>query len=226
MKAYLFTTFTLLLVVLFALPTASAQNWRNIEGDIASGNHSIFRPLADWPDANDYRSASGAPGARYWQQRADYVIEAEIDTVNHVMTGSERITYHNNSPDELGFLWVQLDQNVRSLEHSRSYQMQGALPENISPGFRRFVGVGQFDGGYEITRVQLVDDAGRLVDTSFRIRDTIMRVNLAEPLAAGSSMSFDIDWSYRIPDSGRGGKEMVRDGWLYEMAQWFPRMSG
>jgi len=227
MKAYLTTilktTATLTLAVLIVLP-AGAQNWRNIEGDIASGNHSMFRPL-DWPDPNEYRNASGAPGYQYWQQRADYVIEAELDTVDHRIIGSERITYHNNSPDVLRFLWVQLDQNVRSIEHSRSYQMQGALPENISPAFRRFVGVGNFDGGYEISRVQLVDDMGRLEDTDWRINNTIMKVNLPEPLGPGEVMSFEIDWSYRIPDSGRGGKELVRDGWLYEMAQWFPRMS-
>ena len=224
MKACFRTIATLALAVFIALP-ATAQNWRNIEGDIASGNHSMFRPLEDWPDPNEFRNASGAPGYKYWQQRADYVIEASLDTVDHVIKGSERITYHNNSPDALGFLWVQLDQNVMSLEHSRTYQMQGALPETVSPAFRRFVGVDNFDGGYDISRVQLVDGDGRLVDAKWRINDTIMRINLPQPLAPGAVMSFEIDWSYRIPDSGRGGKERVRDGWLYEMAQWFPRMS-
>jgi len=217
---------TLLVAVLVLGPlSAEAQNWRNIEGDIASGNHSMFRPIDSWPDANTFRNASGAPGQSYWQQRADYVIEARLDTLTHRISGTERITYHNNSPDELGFLWLQLDQNVRSLENSRTYRMAGALPENISPAFRRFVGVGQFDGGYDITRVQLVTNTGRLVDTDYRIRDTIMRVNLTEPLASGEKVSFEIDWSFLMPDNGRGAKERVNDGWLYVVAQWFPRMS-
>lgn len=208
MKSLLTSIATLTLAVLIALP-AGGQNWRNIESDIASGNHSMFRPL-DWPDPNEYRNASGALGYQYWQQRADYVIEAELDTALHRIIGSERITYHNNSPDELRFLWVQLDQNVRSIEHSRSYQMQGALPENISPAFRRFVGVGNFDGGFEISRVQLVGDDGGLEDIAWRVNNTIMKINLPEPLEPGQVMSFEIDWSYRIPDSGRGDKELVR----------------
>ena len=103
--------------------------------------------------------------------------------------------------------------------------MAGALPERISPAFRQFVGVGQFDGGYDISRVQLVSSSGKLVDAKYFIRDTIMRVNLEEALEPGATMQFDIDWMYRIPNNGRGAKEKVRDGWLYEMAQWFPRMS-
>jgi len=223
------STYCLILATLFVagilLSDANAQNWRNIDGDIKAKNHSMFRSIEDWPDPTEYRNAAGAPGNKYWQQRADYVIEASLDTVRHAITGSERITYHNNSPDDLGFLWVQLDQNVRSREHSRSYQTAGALPERISPQFRQFVGVEQFDGGYDIPRVQLVSENGALVDAEYRIRNTIMRVDLPEPLASGSSMSFEIDWSYPIPDNGRGAKELVNDGWLYEMAQWFPRMS-
>jgi hypothetical protein len=214
----------LLLAALIALPV-SGQNWRNIEGDIASGNHSSFRPIDSWPDPNEYRSASGAPGQAYWQQRADYVIEARLDTDEHRLHGSERITYHNNSPDALTFLWVQLDQNVRSLENSRTYRTEAALPENISPAFRQFVGVDQFDGGYDITRVQLVNASGQLVDATYRIRDTIMRINLDRTLQPGDQVSFDIDWSFRIPDNARGAKERVEDGWLYLIAQWFPRMA-
>lgn len=202
-----------------------AQNWRNIDGDIKAKNHSMFRPIEDWPAPNSIRNAGGAPGQSYWQQRADYVIRASLDTTNHVIKGSERITYHNNSPDALRFVWVQLDQNVVSLEHSRSYKTATALPERISPAFRQFVGATQFDGGYDISRVQLVGTNGVLTDASYFINDTIMRVNLDGALQPGSAVSFDIDWTYAIPNGGRGAKEKVRDGWLYEMAQWFPRMS-
>jgi hypothetical protein len=216
----------LLAAALLLLATASgigAQNWLHDDG--SKTNRSIFRPIAEWPDANEFRNAAGAPGYAYWQQKADYRIRASLDPETHVLTGSERITYHNNSPDRLGFLWLQLDQNVRSLEHSRSYQMQGALPEDMSEAFRRFVGAEPFDGGHKIARVQVVDGEGRLVDAPYRINNTIMRVDLPEPLESGGVVEFEVDWSFLVPDRGRGGKELVGDGWIYEMAQWFPRMS-
>ena len=102
-----------------------AQHWLHDDG--SRTNRSIFRPL-DWPDPTTLRNAAGSPGPEYWQQQVDYDIEARLDTVEHKVYGSEHITYSNNSPDELRYLWVQLDQNVRSLEHSRAYQSQGALP--------------------------------------------------------------------------------------------------
>ena len=185
----------------------------------------MFRQLDEWPDPTTYRTAAGYPGRDYWQQQVDYKIEASLDTVSQVVTGSERITYHNNSPDELSFLWVQLDQNVRSIEHSRSYKMRGALPDSIPERFRQFYNPVPFDGGYTISRVQLVDASGALIDADYRIQNTIMKVNLEEPLQSGEQVEFEIDWSYPIPTNGRGAKEKVKDGWLYEMAQWFPRMS-
>ena len=215
---------TAILGVLLLVPApGAAQYWLHDDG--SETNRSIFRPIDAWAAPNEFRSASGAPGYAYWQQRADYVIEARLDAENHVLNGSERVTYRNNSPDRLDFLWLQLDQNVRSLEYSRAYEAQAALPEQISPAFRRYVGVEQFDGGHDITRVQLVTTGGVLVDAEYRINGTIMRIDLVETLEPGGEVDFEIDWSFRIPDSGRGGKELVADGWLYEMAQWFPRMS-
>jgi hypothetical protein len=205
----------------FLPSAANAQSW--LHDDSSKTNRSIFRPL-DWPAPNDLRNGAGSPGARYWQQQVDYSIDARLDTVEQVIHGSERITYHNNSPDQLRYLWVQLDQNVRSLEHSRAYQLQGPLPEEISPRAREFFGQGPFDGGHIVTRVQLVED-GQLVDTRHLINGTVMRVDLARPFAGGEGVQCEIDWSYRIPSSGRGGKDQVSDGWIYEMAQWFPRLA-
>jgi len=215
---------TLLLAALLdpATPLA-AQQWLHDDG--SKSNRSIFRMLEDWPAANEYRNGAGMPGPRYWQQQVDYVIQASLDTTDHSIRGTERITYHNNSPDALRYLWFQLDQNTRSLEHSRAYQVQGALPERISPQAMRYVGLQPFDGGFDLSRVQLVDGAGTLVDADYRINNTVMRLNLAAPLAPGDVQVMEIDWSYRIPDQGRGGKELVSDGWIYEMAQWFPRLS-
>jgi Peptidase family M1 domain len=212
------------LITLLTVPTSFAQRWLNVEGDIKSKNHSMFRPIEDWPDPTTYRNAGGAPGSDYWQQQADYVIETSLDTLSHSVSGSETITYHNNSPDVLNFVWIQLDQNVRSIENSRTYQMAGALPERISPQFRRFVGVGQFDGGYTLSRVQ-AQDGNRMVDAEHYVRNTIMKINLPRPLSPGETVDLGISWSFPIPDNGRGAKEQVNDGWLYEIAQWYPRMS-
>jgi hypothetical protein len=198
-----------------------AQHW--LHDDSSRTNRSMFRAL-DWPDPTSLRNAAGSPGPAYWQQQVDYKIEARLDTVEHKIYGSEHITYTNGSPDRLRYLWVQLDQNVRSIEHSRSYKTEGALPEELSPRARAFLGREQFDGGYNVTRVQ-VAGAGGLADTRHIINGSEMRVDLLQPLESGGAVEFEIDWDYRIPDDGRGGKERVDDGWLYEMAQWFPRLS-
>ncbi len=213
----------ILLLALILPAPIQAQHWLHDDG--SRTNQSIFRLMGEWPTPNSYRTGAGSPGPDYWQQRVDYVIETRLHPEDHTVSGSERITYHNNSPEDLGFLWVQLDQNVRSIEHSRSYQMQAALPEEISPQFRRFVGLMQFDGGYTISRVQLVGHEGELVDADYRINNTIMRINLPHPLPAGEVMELEIDWSFPVPDRGRGAKEQIGDEWIYELAQWFPRMS-
>jgi len=224
MKHSVIPALGLTFIFAFLVPApAEGQHWLHDDG--SRTNQSIFRLMDEWPTPNTYRTGAGSPGPSYWQQRVDYVIETRLDTVNHVVSGSERITYHNNSPEDLTFLWVQLDQNVRSIQHSRSYQMQGALPEEISPGFRRFVGLSQFDGGHNITRVQLVGHEGDLVDADYRINNTVMRINLPHPLPSGEVMELEMDWNFLVPDRGRGAKERLTDGYIYELAQWFPRMS-
>jgi hypothetical protein len=211
----------LLAVVLTPAPSA-AQQWLHDDG--SKTNKSMFRVIDELPDPNDYRNAAGMPGPRYWQQQADYRIQVSLDTTDHSVHGSERITYHNNSPDVLRFLWLQLDQNQTSVEHSRSRAAQGALPERMSPGAMRFLGLGDRDTGYNLTRVQLVTPTG-LVDARYRINNTVMRIDLPVPLEPGGVQAFEIDWHHIVPNAGRGAKELVRDGWVYENAQWFPRMS-
>ncbi|MGW8265908.1 MAG: M1 family metallopeptidase [Longimicrobiales bacterium] len=213
-----------LLLAVFLVPAPTrAQSWLHDDG--SKTNRSMFRLMDEWPTPNSYRTGAGSPGPDYWQQQVDYVIETRLDTASHVVSGSERITYHNNSPEALPFLWVQLDQNVRSIQHSRSYQTQGALPEEISPQFRRFVGLTRFDGGHKITRVQLAGPDGSLSDAEYRINNTIMKINLPDALPPGEVMELEIDWNFLVPDNGRGAKERLEDGWIYEIAQWFPRMS-
>ena len=211
-------------LLLATAPAAEAQNWLHPDS-AGRTNQSIFRALEEWPAPNDLRTGSGAPGSRYWQQKVDYRIETSIDTVAHRVSGSEHISYHNNSPDVLDYLWFQLDQNVRSLEHSRTYQIRRALPEEIDPRARRWLGVDPFDGGFDIARVQVVGQDGQLADAAYRINGTVMKVSLPDPLMSGGTTELEIDWSFAVPDFGRGGKEQVSDGWIYELAQWFPRLS-
>ncbi len=130
------------LVLLVFLPSlVEAQNW--LHDDNSRTNRSIFRPL-DWPDPTAMRNAAGSPGPAYWQQRVDYVIEARLDTVDHTVYGSEHITYRNNSPDRLRYLWVQLDQNVRSIEHIKRVVSSGWIgltAVTTSPGCRSSMAV-------------------------------------------------------------------------------------
>ncbi|MCU0635468.1 MAG: hypothetical protein MUE41_11395, partial [Gemmatimonadaceae bacterium] len=117
-----------------------AQTWLNTEPN-TKVNRSTFRALEDWPAPNENRTASGAPGAKYWQQRVDYVIRATLDTTTHSITATERVTYHNNSPDKLGYLWFQLDQNIDRGD-SRAMKSKAAVPEGmktLSPQAKSFL---------------------------------------------------------------------------------------
>ncbi|MGA7305667.1 MAG: M1 family metallopeptidase [Rhodothermales bacterium] len=216
----------LLLAALFATSGAAfGQHWLDRD-TLSRTNRSIFRPLEDWPAPTEYRNAAGSPGPSYWQQRVDYRIRASLDTLDHVVSGSEHITYHNNSPDELRYLWIQLDQNVRSPEHSRSIASRGAVPGRLSPAAIAFQEPPPFDGGDTLERVQLMYD-GILTDATYRINDTVMKVHLKEPLPPGQIVELEIDWSFPVPDNrqnARGERQLVSDGWLYEIAQWFPRL--
>jgi hypothetical protein len=187
-----------------------------------------FRQLEEiLPTPNEYRTASGAPGHKYWQQRADYQISVELDDINQRIIGSATIDYHNSSPDTLNYLWLQLDQNIWE-KHSDTPLTETA------PDFRRFpLPVARrlmddpFEGGYTIGPVR--DAAGR--ELHKHINRTMMRVDLPAPLPPGQSFRFSLSWDYKINNSkrvsGRTGAEFFKkDGnWIYEIAQWFPRMA-
>jgi len=187
-----------------------------------------FRQLEEiLPTPNEYRTASGAPGHRYWQQRADYSIDVELDDLNQRIVAKASITYHNNSPDTLTYLWLQLDQNIWE-PHSDTYLSETAPDWKKFPigTFRRYMD-DVFDGGYRIGAVR--DAAGR--ELNRHINRTMMRVDLPVPLESGKRFTFSLDWQYKINNSkripGRTGAEFFpKDGnWLYEIAQWFPRMA-
>jgi hypothetical protein len=181
------------------------------------------------PTPNGYRTGSGAPGPNYWQQRADYVINAEVDDNTHVLTASETITYYNNAPEALTFLWLQLDQNVFAPNSMTDQTSTGSVRDSIPAGFLNYVSgitVSDYKGGYTIKSVK--DAAGKALP--YTINYTMMRVDLPAPLKTGEKFIFSVDWSYTEYDRqvyrGRGGYEFFpEDGnYAYTFAQWFPRM--
>jgi hypothetical protein len=181
------------------------------------------------PTPNSYRTGSGAPGPAYWQQRADYVINVEVDDNTQLLTGSETITYHNNSPETLRYLWLQLDQNIFGPDNLTDQTNTGSVRDSLPTAFLGFVSgitVSDYKGGYNIKSVK--DASGKALPTT--INKTMMRVDLPTPMKTGEKFVFSIDWSYteynRQNFSGRGGYEYFpEDGnYLYTFAQWFPRM--
>lgn len=188
-----------------------------------------FRQLEEiLPTPNDYRTASGAPGARYWQQRADYDIDVELDDAEQRVRGAETITYHNNSPDTLSYLWLQIDPNHFAADSDARLTGTGALGGELTAArVRRAVEVERFDGAARIEEV--VDAEGRPLRHT--VVKTMMRVDLEKPLHPGESFAFKVKWNYRVNDfrvvGGRTGCEFFdEDGnYIYEIAQWFPRMA-
>jgi hypothetical protein len=178
------------------------------------GDTSMFAPL-DLPAPNMLRTGSGAPGSKYWQNRADYDIKASLDTTTKTLTGSLRLRYTNNSPDSLRFIWMQVEQNAFK---------DKSLNSLVFPAESRF-GARGFEGGDVMDRFdQLVGGAkGRRVALKTRTEGTVMKVDLAEPLAPGKAATFDVAWHFLVPE--HGADRMGRDGALYELAQWYPRVN-
>ncbi|MFQ5746734.1 MAG: M1 family metallopeptidase [Gemmatimonadota bacterium] len=177
-------------------------------------NQAAFRAL-DLPPASAIRSPAGEPGEGYWQQEADYSIRVSLDPASHRIAGSETITYRNHAPEALDVLWLQLDQNLFR-KGSR-----GALI-NASTRWR-----GAFDGGgFRIGRVELVR-GGERARPATETDGTRMRIGLDRPLPPGGSVQIDVDWSFTVPEYGadRMGRLETDDGWVYEIAQWYPRMA-
>ena len=188
----------------------------------------VFRQLDEiLPTPNEARLASGAPGPGYWQQKVDYAIQVRLDEATRSLHGEQRITYHNQSPHELRYLWLQLDQN-RFRRDSLGNRSQPApdltQPQSIR-SLRQHLALQSWEGGCQIESVALPD--GGALEHS--IVDTVMRVELPEPLLPGSRFVFDVDWSHPIVRNttrrARSSYELFDDGHaIYEIAQWFPRL--
>jgi hypothetical protein len=179
------------------------------------------------PTPNEYRSGSGAPGPKYWQQKADYVIAAELNDANQSITGSATITYSNNSPDVLRYLWLQLDQNNQAKNNNTKKTSTNTLKDSTAAKtIAASLDLYDFDGGFKIQSV--TDASGKPL--AYTVNYTMMRIDLPQPLNSGQKVSFSIAWSYNIND-GMMARERTQfeyfpeDGnYSYVIAQWFPRM--
>ncbi|MCE2789179.1 MAG: M1 family metallopeptidase, partial [Saprospiraceae bacterium] len=179
---------------------------------------------------NEYRGADGAPGPRYWQQKADYKIKCTLDAKQQRIDGSEWITYHNNSPSDLSFLWLQLDENEHSPTASKHHMdpsgMFGTMDEGRLDRLEAAVSLDKY--GVKIQKV--ASEKG--LPLRYTINETMMRIDLPKPLKSGEKITFQIDWYYNMidrfttPSWGRGGYEYFADhgNYLYTVVQWFPRM--
>ncbi len=199
----------------------------NFKAQKESYNNNKFKQLdQELATPNVYRTGAGAPGYKYYQNKADYKMEIALDDDNQKISGKETITYHNASPDPLEYLWIQLDQNVRA-NNSDSYKIRTGNMDDFSlNSLVRMDKNEKFDGGFKITSV--TNDKNEPL--SHYINKTMMRINLTQPLAPGASMSFNIEWWYNINNrdeiGGRSGYEFFEEegNYLYTIAQFFPRM--
>lgn len=182
--------------------------------------HETFGPLFYTKNGTEYRAASGEPGPKYWQNRADYQLAAKLNDQTNEITGSEVLTYTNNSPQNLGFLWMQLDQNLFKLD-SRGTAI-------VPPAGSRNWGKGEaFDAGYKIKSVQYSSGNGAFADVKFLINDTRMQVFLPKEVTAnGGQVKLKIEYSFVSPNYGsdRMGYLETKNGKVYTVAQWYPRM--
>ena len=191
-------------------------------------NHNKFRQLnEEFATPNMFRTGSGAPGPAYYQQQADYKMDIEINDETAVLSGNETITYTNNSPDELTYLWVQLDQNVRKQDSpSKDINSSRITPAMRPSRFASSYMSERFDGGFNIESVTKTDGK----PLPFMINQTMMRVDLPTPMKTGDKFSFKIKWWYQInnhvTNGGRSGFELFPDGNRnYVIAQFYPRMA-
>ena len=191
-------------------------------------NNNKFRQLYDqFADPNKYHNASGAPGVEYYQQKVDYKMDIELDEENNRLYGEEIITYTNNSPDHLPYLWLQLDQNIRKND-AAALEKNGAsstVTQRPSSFVRSFLNK-PFDGGFNIEWVKNTQDE----ELSYHINQTMMRVDLKNQLAPNGVFEFKIKWWYNINNrlefGGRSGYETFEDDTnnVYTIAQFFPRL--
>jgi hypothetical protein len=214
---------------LFATVQLTAQETTTPKREPGHKDNNKFSQMYDLlATPNSYRTASGAPGPAYYQQQADYKMDIELDDRNTKILGKETITYHNNSPETLDYLWVQLDQNQNAKDSkSKLVESQKMDPAYKADAFSRRYFEEGFPGGFNIEYVQ--DAAGKPL--SYTVNQTMMRIDLPTPLKPGAKVSFSIKWWYNINNyrviGGRSGYEHFDkdNNNLYVIAQFYPRMA-
>jgi hypothetical protein len=201
-------------IAVYAILSRPAAAQTRPSGDTLPVAPSVFRALT-LPAPNQYRTGAGRPGGSYWQQRVDYRIAATLDTARHALRGHETIHYSNNSPDRLPYLWLFVEQNICD---RRGITEQLDQPPLVFLGSTFDFSCKGFNGGLTLERVSL---EGRVLHP--QVFGTTMRIDLPRPLAPGRSLDLAVSWRFVVPDYGAG--RMGRDGSLYEIAQWYPRLA-
>jgi hypothetical protein len=197
-------------------------------GNVQATSEDKFRQLEEiLPTPNTYRTASGAPGHQYWQQQADYQIKVNLDEQSHRLSASAKVRYQNNSPDQLSYLWLQLDQNIYQPNSAAVLAETGPTEEKVTyDEFRTITQSPIWQGGFQIKALTI---AGK--PAKYSISGTMLRIDLPKALASGDDVEFQIEWNYQITEQkvlgGRSGYEYFKEdnNYLYEIAQWFPRMA-
>ena len=219
-------SFFLFLASFVCFCTVNAQNIQNNPG---SNHANKFEQLGTiLPTANEYRTASGAPGNKYWQQRCDYDIKASLDEKSLRLTGNERVTYYNNSPDPLSYLWLQLDENQHNSIKNAGYESSNTLSSQVTTRSLLEMEDPKKDNGFGVNIIKITDNSGKALP--YVVNKTMMRIDLPAPLKPGQKFTFIVDWNYNISDrmlqGGRGGYEYFSDtkDYLFTMTQWYPRL--
>ena len=183
---------------------------QDIKNNPGSNHGNRFEQLGTiLPTPNEYRTASGAPGPKYWQQRCDYDITCELDEPNRKITGKETLTYYNNSPDNLTYLWLQLDENEHSSVNNSGYQTSNNMSRSVNTEELDRLSTGKLDKEYGDNITKVTTSLG--APLKYTINKTMMRVELPQTLKPGQQFIFKIDWNYNIIErtkyGGRGGFE-------------------
>jgi hypothetical protein len=214
---------------LFLFACTASTIAQDIKNNPGSNHGNRFEQLGTiLPTPNEYRTASGAPGPKYWQQRVDYDINCELDEPARKLTGKETITYFNNSPDNLTYLWLQLDENEHSSVNNSGYQNSNQMPKSLNDADLQRMLTGKLDKEYGDNITKVTNAAGGAL--KYTINKTMMRVELPQVLKPGQQFIFKVEWNYNIIErtkyGGRGGFEYFpEDGNdLYTMTQWYPRL--
>ena len=213
-------------VFLTSLSCVLAQDIRN---NPTSNHGNKFEQLGTiLATPNEYRTASGAPGPKYWQQRADYDIKATLDEKKLILSGAETVTYYNNSPDVLTYLWLQLDENEHSTINNAGFPLESRIGRGVTTATIDKLIEQKTDNGLGHIISSLTDAMGAKL--KYTINGTMMRIETPAPLKPGQKIIFKLNWTYKITDrmtvAGRGGYEYFpEDGnYLFTMTQWYPRL--